>query len=814
MVCAAIFALTWITPPHAQAIVEANVTHVGYPVFPGGHAVRNGHWIPVTIDLSLVDQATFDGSARVSQFDGDGDACFDSVEIHLRQDNGGAQRIQLFIPARPVRGDMKIHVEFFDAQGEATQVLSQGLLDYRATPTEPPMIISDDDVLIISIGNSTAGRVQNLMDSDTREKFRRLVHVGHISPADVPELWHGIESIDYIVWDAAKPEDLTQRQLEAMLEWVNQGGVLFLTASTTAGSITLSPKLYEMMPVELGEVEIVDNLWDVRVKLLGKPKTESRFDTGDLWLQSGFPTPVPIVKGKLRDGATRIAYEETLDTEIVSRREVGRGRIIFSGVTLRDLFSGEGESTDVFAKVFHLNPIEDAERGRPHAISIYDKISGAVSFPTFSSAYLLLAGVFTLTYVFIATFGSWMFLTRKGWRRYSWTMFSITAIACSALSVVVVNWMRGFGDTVHQLSIIDVKAGSQRAHATVLFGLKTSQDKLMDVWLPSDPLGATKPGPSTCWIKPIPSRNDMASGVSSFADPGTYRILPGSAEIRDVRIRGTLKQFEGRWDGVLDGTLEGSIIIRNRLISEDSYVINNLGVPLKDCLLIHSTIDFGDTDSINVTNQLRDQSIFTYNLGELPSDGSRIMLYDLCYSPSTGETAIQLREKSKLAHAHDQWAANFKGLLQSIGLGPSSDARYARGEEQQALLLASTVGEFGARDTGGMNFGGMASFYAISRDRLRQLDLTDSLIAGAPAKPATTDVEKGYAIPAEPMRPGYVILIGFVEGAGPIRLFTKRGESNYRPIEPDARYSSTMYRFQIPVTHAPFRVAEISPKPE
>ncbi len=814
LVCAAVVALAWVTPLPALAVVEANVTHVGFPVFPGGHAVRNGNWIPVTIDLSLVDQTTFDGSARVSQLDGDGDACFDSVEIHLRQDNSGAQRVQLFVPARPIRSEMKLFVEFFDVEGEATQVLSQGLLDYRASPTESPIIISDDDVLIMSIGNSTAGRVQNLMDSDTREKLRRQVHVGHISPADVPELWHGLESVDYIVWDAAKPEDMTQRQLEAIIEWVNQGGVLFLTASRTAGSITLSPKLYELLPVELGETVVVDNLWDVREKLLGKPKTEARFDTGDLWLQNAFPSSVPIVKGELRDGATRIAFESPVNTEIVSRRKVGRGHVIFSGITLRDLFSGDGESTDLFTKLFHLHPIEDADRGRPHAVSIYDKISGAVSFPTFSSAYLLLAGVFTLTYVFIATFGSWIFLTRKGWRRYSWTMFSITAIACSVLSVVVVNWMRGFGETVHQLSIIDVEAGSQRAHATVLIGLKTSQDKRLDVWLPSDPLGATKPGPSTCWIKPLPSRNDIASGVTSFADPGTYRILPGSAEIQNVRIRGTLKQFEGRWDGVLDGTVSGSIVINNRLISEDSFIVNNLGVLLTDCLLIHSTIDFGDTDSINETNQLRDQSTFTYNIGELPSDGSRIMLYDLCYGQSPGETAIQLREKSKLGHAHDQWAANFKGVLQSIGLGPSTDERYARGQEQQALLLSSTVGEFSAKDAGTLGFGGSSSFYAISRDRLRQLDLTESLIAGAPAMPATIDVENGQPIAAKPKRPGYVMLVGFAKEAGPIRLFSKQGDHDFRPIEPDSRYASTMYRFQIPVSHASSGAIEKSPEPQ
>ncbi len=800
-------------PCVAWAVVEANITHVGFPVFPGGHAVRNGHWTPVTIDLSLIEQSSFDGSARMAQLDGDGDECYDTVEIHLRQDNGGTQRIQLYVPARSIRGEMKLYVEFFDAHGEAAQVLSQGLLGYRAVPTEPPIIISDDNVLIISIGKSTAGRVQDLMNSNTRESLRRQIHVGHISPIDLPELWHGLESIDYIVWDNAKPEELTQRQLEAIIEWVHQGGVLLLAASRTAGSVTLSPTLYDMLPVDIGETIAIDNLWDVREKLLGRPASEDRMDLGDLWLQNGFPVTVPLTKCTLRESATRIAYEPSLSAEVVSRRTAGKGHVIFFGIALRDLFSGEGQAKDLFIKLFHLNPIEDAERGRPYPLSVYDRVSGAVSFPTFSSTYLLLAGTFTLSYVFIATFGSWTFLSRRGWRRYSWTMFSVTALASSVLSVVVVNWMRGFGDTIHQLSIIDVEAGSQRAHATVLFGLKTNTDKRMDVWLPSDPVGAISPGPSTCWIKPIPGRNDVSSGITSFADPGDYRLIPGSAEIRNVRIRGTLKQFEGRWDGTIDGTIDGNIVINNRLISEESYVVNSLSVPLERCRLIHSTIDFADTDSINASNQLRDQSTFVYNIGELPNDGSRVMLYDRCFLNASGETAIQIREKSKLVYAQDRWADNFKGLLSSIGLGSTPDAQYAGGQEQLALLLASTVGEFSAKDTGGLGIMGLSSFYAISRDRLRQLDLTDSLIAGAPATAASSDDKTGYRVMAAPKRSGNVILIGFSDSAGPIRLFSKQGEDNFRPIEPDDQYATTMYRFRIPVSHLASKATTTSSDP-
>ena len=63
----------------------------------------------------------------------------------------------------------------------------------------------------------------------------------------------------------------------------------------------------------------------------------------------------------------------------------------------------------------------------------------------------------------------------------------------------------------------------------------------------------------------------------------------------------------------------------------------------------------------------------------------------------------------------------------------------------------------------------------FSRDRLRQLDLREQL------------------------RPGCVILIGFAEDPGPIRLFRREGDRKYSPLEPDPRKSWTMYRIRIPV---------------
>ena len=109
----------------------------------------------------------------------------------------------------------------------------------------------------------------------------------------------------------------------------------------------------------------------------------------------------------------------------------------------------------------------------------------------------------------------------------------------------------------------------------------------------------------------------------------------------------------------------------------------------------------------------------------------------------SGETLARFMGKSRLAQAQIEWGRNIPGGgLASIGLGPRPRVRAAPGQERNALLLASTLGEHNPGQEGG--FFGSRSW---SRDRLRQLDLRDRL------------------------RRDTAVLIGFADDPGFIRLF-------------------------------------------
>ena len=767
--------------------LEVNVTHVGFPAVGRGDIVRAGCWTPVTVDLALVDLAEFHGTVRAAQFDTDGDQCSDAVEVHLRAETGGAQRVTLYVPANLEASNGQMQLQVRDADGSTVQVISQGVLTTRATSPDSPSVVDSDDLVVLSLGTGTIGKVKDLAGVQQPTRLRRNVSVAHISPTDLPELWIGLEAVDYIVWDDARPEDLTERQLEAVIEWVRHGGTLLLAAARTAGSLKLVKPINAILPVEIGDITTVENLPETREQLLGRPTAEDLpTGTGMSWSEAPLPDPVPVTLCTARNGARRIAAEnvslvggKSARTDIVTRRAEQRGHVIYCAVALRDLFGGKGRATTFFEKVFNFIPAPDSQLGPPVPMSLFNSVVSAVGFTTSRSLYLLITAVSFVVYVALATFGTWTFLSSRGMRHHAWTAFAVVAIACSFASVLAVGSIRGIVDRLEQIAIVDAVAGETFGRGTAFFGLKTGIDKHLDLWLPSDWLTAREPNVTSCFLKPLPAGRDERGSPGGFADPEEYRIKPASAQIDGVRFRATLKRFEGRWEGPLGGRLTGRITTRNRLITEDSFVVNELGVDLRDSLLIQTELDPGGNAAE------RNTVTFVYSIGTIPSDGMKTYLAARCYALSGSETLRDVTQRARLSERQSAWSAPLSGLYNSYMYGSGSDVAATLGRERDALMLLSTIGDFDYSVLG--LSGGLKTW---STDRLRQLDLREQLTAGRRE-------DKEANVSAEP---GGMVLIGFADGGGPIRLFSRSGDRDYAAIAPEERASWCMYRIRLPFT--------------
>lgn len=756
----------------AYGVVEVNVTRVGFPALGPSDVVRAGSWVPIVVDLALLDQAEFHGSVRVGQFDVDGDECYDRVDVHLRAETGGAQRVVLYALPNPLRNRGRFLVELFDDEGNVVEVVTQGELEYQAQPAQLPETIPHDDILILSISTGTIGRVRDLAGPEQENLYIRPIRIGHMSPSELPELWIGLEMVDYVVWDDARPEQLTERRIRALLEWVRHGGTLLIAASRSVGSLKLNRTIEAALPVDIGDLVRVDNLPEVRKALLTSRRTRDRRRRADdvPWWDKPFDTPVSIVKCTLRDGATRIPNDKENESNVIARRRLGRGHVIFCAVTLQDLFSAPGSPSEFFQALFHLPVLQDETDVRSNSITLFPQVVSAVAFTQRAGLYLAMIALCSVGYVFLATFGSWALLGARGWRHHCWSTFAVVSITASLLTVFAVSSVRGFGGrTLHQISIVDVDAGDSYGFATAFFGVKTGLDTELDLWLPSDPLAATEPGRTNCFLRPLPVGNDPAELSATFADPEEYRLVPASAVVDDVRIRGTLKRFEGRWEGPLGGTLTGDIAVEGLRILDGSYVINNLGVDLHDCYLLHTGRDFARGTGF------RSSEIYAYPIGDLRSDGSKLDLVPRCYRMDADESLAQLMNRSTLAEAQQKWGSTFRSILTSRGFDSWGGDAARLGQGKNALLLLTTLGEYDPKREGGLAQV-LLGATTWSRDRCRRLDLH------------------------EQFRRDSVILLGFTDDPGPLRLFSRTGERPYRVLTPDSDHSWTLYRIRIPVT--------------
>ncbi len=777
--------------PQAHAAININITQVGFPAINGtgtnANVIRKSAWTPIIVDLDLIDETAFDGTLRVAQFDGDGDQYFDRVDIHLRAETGGAQRVWLYTLVNPNRNEGQVFVELLGPQGEMVEFISAGERVLAAGPVDnnQPVQIDDNAMLVLSVTAGALGHVKALATSDDTTSYFRDIYVAHLGPSELPELWIGLEAIDAVVWDDADPDDLTPRQTDALIHWVRQGGVLLMAASRSAAAVKLSKRLDRILPIDIGEVAPVDNLPSVRQELLTRPvivegtdssRVPAQRTSNDLWFEEPFPTPVPISRCTLRPGATRIAPLDEDEPLSVARRREGRGHVIFFAVTIGDLLSGGGGARLLFEKLFWINQRHNPDEYGVDAVSLFSEVVGAVAFSTSSGIYLLAASIFSIAYVVAATGGVWWFLGKRGRRIHSWSVFGIVALVAAFLSVTGVRAFQGFGDRVHQISVVDLAAGDSFGYASIFFGLKTATDAKLDVWLPQDPSRDIEPADSHTFLRPLPSGQDLFEESTSFTDPIAYGLSPSVGAVEGARFRATLKRFEGRWDGAIGGTVTGNLTSIRRVFSDESYVTNELGIDLTNCWLIHSTKDM-ENDYDDVARGFRsDNYVFAFPIGNLKKDGGKVFVADRCYKPTADETLNTFLLRSMLSRAQTTWSRAFRSVLSNIGLGETVAAAGTLADVQKAMLLATTVGEMDPGSLKSVTSQVTGINQTWSRDRLRWLDLRNQF---------TRDT---------------AVLIGFAQDPGPTRLFRRSGNDRYRAIEPEPEYSWTMYRILIPVS--------------
>jgi hypothetical protein len=756
-----------------------DVVSVGFPStrsdatgMSGVGTVRVGACVPVMVDLTLEQAPAFDGIVQIRQRDRDGDIVCDELPVNLRLDGVAQQRYTLYIPANPgSQAGEWFEVMVLDEQHRVVEVFSSGRQTQVITPTQQPIAITDDECLILAVSSTSVGKVLDLQDKN-RDTYARPPSIARVDPKSLPAHWCGLETVDYIVWDDADSTQVSADQLTALINWTRQGGVLLVAAVRTASALRQSP-LNEILPVDIGtEKHPVTEAHAIRRKLLGGSEE-------DTWR-----SPVDVVTCTPRASVQTIPSDAEPGEPVLYSRSIGRGRVIFCPMLLKDIFAQipqGGSAAPFFQKVFMLRPaLSNASNSYTRA-NLFPVFERMVGFRDISGAYFVFALVFAILYSAGATFGSWSFLRRRGWTRHSWSAFAAIAVVASVLSVFGVQAIHGTSiikPELRQLTIVDVHPDDVHAYATAYFGVKTSLDRALDLYLPSDPSMISQSQPTTCILRPMPVGADQTTLAASYTDPRPYRIWPSSARIENVPVRATLKQLEGRWEGTLRGRISAAIRLQagetkgDVRIRDDSWIRNELGIHLRQCFVVQPVPDLIRADRAAMLKSHWDQNVYVYPIGDLPGGRETKFAVNLYQGKDGTEMPFDTwKDKLSLEQAQRGWSKDpLSALMRSLSSSKAPD--FGLSSYQDTTMLLTTVGFFEPQVNQGNAWMG-ASEASISRARARQLDLSDWI------------------------DDRHVLLVGFADEPGPVRLCYGTGDGRYEPILPSQAW--TVYRVLLPI---------------
>lgn len=769
----------------AAAAVIGDIVRVGYPTTTG-HAIRAGSWAPVVVDLTLAQQSRFTGILRLQQADRDGDIFADRASVNLIAEGGSQQRYTLYTVPNPSGfRESGVFVELLatedgdEATAELERMISGGAPVPKLLPPVPPMVIPDDDLLILSVSNDVLGKVRYLLDAEEGAKLAREIHIAHVSPDALPNQWIGLEMIDAIVWDDADPTAITPTQQRALVEWIRQGGELMVAAARTSDTLAQSDLLGPLLPVRVESVRSTADLVSTKKVLLMQ-----RDD------HPALKRPIAVAMcSPVDDPSVRvILHEDGIDAPIVASRQIGRGRLIFVAAPLKDLLAEISEARP--AVMFFKNTLE-LRRGSPMESSggynrtLFPYMESVTAFTERSGAFLAAAMLFAVVYVLVSTLGAWRLLGTRNLLKHSWTALAVSAVAASALSIAGVQYARGIGRSLHQLSVVDIQGGTSAAQASAYFGLTTSVHSLEDVWLPQDPVLQPAPAASPCFLRPLPAPLSVSGVSGGFTDPARYELHPSTATISRVPVRATLKQFEGRWTGAIAGTVTASLATREQLVqnasgemvrdltlTDASWLQNNLDVDLVNCFLFVTGEDVFERVNIDTSPRASASGrAMAIPLGKVAA-GNRLSLVDRLYFNQLGRPlTVEERSNWSLRNAQRSWGSNF-AMLSRANMGMDDEViNYDLSSVQNALLLVTVLSDLDPTMFQN-HFGGSMAF---SAERCRQLDLSDLLTRRT------------------------AIFVGFSNQPGPARLYARTGNRDYRPIDPDPAHTVTMYRVLLEV---------------
>ena len=548
--------------------------------------VRSGQWVPIQVQLTVQGSATFQGQLRYEAPDLDGDlVAYRETPVTATFD-AGVKRAWVYAvwPYDPsgMRGPGTVDV-----------LTDDGVLVNRLAVPDFDTL-SNDTLLILDISAQPVTRLRMLQTQDwstlddgfgSRPYYRNVL-VAAMPVEELPDRWFGLESVDVVVWDEPDPARPGIAQLEALRQWVENGGQLVVGLGQSWSAVRQSA-LAELLPLQTPVAD--SGSQRERGATLAVEVLEQFFDKLVAARVRRFPGPIAVAAAEARPGALRTFRSQVPGGDVIdliATQWVGSGRVTAVAAGLKDL-TQVAVNDAFYAQLFDLHPTTEKFReaelnslqmtmGLSGPRSLYDDVVQPISLAGWSSVLVLAAFAFVVAYIGVATLVSWWWLRRHTLTTLSWTVFAAIAVVASALSLGTVSLLHGVSRGVRALNLVDLEAGSRAARATCYFGYTSPLRGAVDLSLAGE----------GDFLRPLATGR---KGSSYYATPQRYNALAGSALLQGTPIRATLKQLEGFWQGELDGSIRAELTADRRSgeILASSWIQNDLPVNLNGGYLLY-----------------------------------------------------------------------------------------------------------------------------------------------------------------------------------------------------------------------------------
>jgi len=753
---------------------------------------RPGHWTPVVVELSNEGRDLFNGWIEIRQQDRDGDEIVARRHVSVQPAPVGTELRPdyLYIPAGVYESPRQFAVRVLEGEEGDNLAPLYDDQDERIDELVPPReirSISGETRVILDLSDP---RVVHLADSKSVD-FLPEVHVLTGSPRELPDSVAGLDMVDAVVWDNAKPSVARDglrdpAQLRALIEWVRRGGTLVLGLG---GDLRIvQDKLGDILPVRLDAVEErveVSNALDLPIEL-----SQLLFD--DRAANVPFDPPlkyVPITPGmRVSNDVSPVvpAHPELQDVWFVTRGPCGQGRVVVVAAGIRELLGGvhEEQKAKFFSRVLGIGSFEETEESGGSGggfldgeIDLFRHVEGMTGFQVTAGLYFLLAFAFVIAYIAVATAGSWTWLKRRGMLQHAWVAFALAAVVASGVSLAAVQVVRGFGRRVEECTVVDGRAGSAEAVATCYFGLRTGTHTSLDLSVPASWRDPDIAPPAPASLRPL-SANPELFAQSMYAAAERYEAVPVLGELRSVPLRATLKQFEAVWSGTMDGQLSAELR-RGECesgLDPGSWIQNELGTPLDSCYVIVADRDFREA------GPARSKHIHVYPVGEL-ADGE---------NKRVGAVLAEEARKGAKNKGEDKGSPTMEELLEPAG--PSKPGQAPGLGEMQAKWLKPL------RRTGYGQSDGEEELVEIDADSFTRALLLLSTYEGIRRGQSVRRSQGQRLDCLSRLTTDTALFIGFSRDPGPARLcWRKPGApgTGWKPIHPSR--ARVMYRIAIPI---------------